>query len=261
MTSLPRLLLGGLVIALLPLGASAAPPTHLLIFTGQSNMKNLDPVASVLPTLEAAFPDDEFIVVKYAISAQPIQRWDLQYELGPVGEGGLPDFRHPDGDMYLTLMGMVDAALVDQPAPDTVTLFWMQGEADTHTAAQWTVYEESLNRVIDEMRIDLDRPDITFVVGRISDYIGDTGEYVNGSAAIREALVSVAENDPLGTWIDTDDLNGDNDGLHYSGNYQELGERFASAAVPLIASSVPEPGSAILAGLGLTTILSVRRRK
>jgi hypothetical protein len=52
---------------------------------------------------------------------------------------------------------------------------------------------------------------------------------------VREAQVKVAEDDPRVAWIDTDDLNGKKDGLHYDkAGYAELGKRFAEAALKLI---------------------------
>jgi lysophospholipase L1-like esterase len=52
---------------------------------------------------------------------------------------------------------------------------------------------------------------------------------------VRKAQVAVAEKNPRGAWVDTDDLNGPKDGLHYNKEgYVELGKRFAEKAVELI---------------------------
>ena len=52
---------------------------------------------------------------------------------------------------------------------------------------------------------------------------------------VREAQVQLAESDPFGAWVDTDDFNGGNDGLHYGGDgYRQLGQRFAEEAIRLI---------------------------
>lgn len=226
---LARRFLCVVAFAAVPLALQAAPRSHLLIFSGQSNMKHLEPEVSVLPALKAAFPEDQFIVVKYAVSGQSIRRWHADWKPAPgVEDVAAKGDSRPPGDMYDTLIKMVRDAQKDQPRPDSVTFFWMQGEQDTGSTARWMVYEESLKAVIARLRSDLGRPDMRFVVGRISDY----AEFPEGSAKVREALVSVAEKDPLGAWIDTDDLNGKTNGLHYTPDgYQKLGERFAQKEI------------------------------
>jgi hypothetical protein len=55
---------------------------------------------------------------------------------------------------------------------DTVTFVWMLGEADGQ--AGWgAVYGKSFLGIIDQLKADLKRDDIRFVLGRINDYGGD----------------------------------------------------------------------------------------
>jgi hypothetical protein len=52
---------------------------------------------------------------------------------------------------------------------------------------------------------------------------------------VRRAQVEVAEAYPRGAWVDTDDLNGPTNDLHYTQDgYRELGVRLATEAVALI---------------------------
>jgi hypothetical protein len=77
---------------------------------------------------------------------------------------------------------------------------------------------------------------MNFVIGRISDY-GLHGDQAEGWKAMRKVQVDLAESDPLGAWIDTDDLNGGDANhpqgeLHYPADqYPKLGARFAEAAI------------------------------
>ena len=75
---------------------------------------------------------------------------------------------------------------------------------------------------------------MSFVIGRLSDY-------KNGDAgwdAVRAAQEKVAREDSLGTWVDTDDLNGPNNKLHYTREgYVELGSRFAAKSIDLARKS------------------------
>jgi hypothetical protein len=221
----------GLLLLILAVGSTqgaGARKTRLFILSGQSNMAGLNPDLSYTPALKKAFPDDEVIVVKSAQGGQPIRRWykgwkapvDIRVKLRP-GEKG-------NGDLYDVLMSKVQGAIAGKKI-DTVAFVWMQGEADAK-AGLATVYTESLRGVIRQLRDDLKRPDMSFVIGRLSDY-------KNGDAgwdAVRAAQEKVAREDSLGTWVDTDDLNGPTNKLHYTREgYVELGSRFAAKSIDL----------------------------
>ena len=198
-------------------------------------MKHLEPDEIFTPALKKAFPDDDIVVVKYAISGQSIYRWDADWKSAGGEETKMR--RHP-GDMYVTLLDMVGKAM--EGKPESVVFVWMQGEADTHSAGNSDAYQESLKRLIGKLRADLKCPGMFFVLGRISDY----AQYPEGSKTVREALMAVAESDPRGAWIDTDDLNGKLDGLHYTADgYKALGERFAGKAIKLLTSAPAKPKS------------------
>ncbi len=217
--------------AVTPLQAAETGKTRLFILSGQSNMKHIEP-EEFSAAIKKAFPNDDIITVKLAQSGQPILRWHAEWK---PASGAPPDVKKGKmGDMYVTLMEMVEKAIKDKPKPESVVFVWMQGEADTKDADHWDAYEASLKTVIKKMRDDLKRPDMFFVVGRISDY----AERPEGSKKVRAALMSVAETDPRGAWVDTDDLNGKSDGLHYTGEgYKLLTERFAEKAIKFLSSA------------------------
>ena len=108
----------------------------------------------------------------------------------------------------------------------------MQGERDAKEK-HGQVYAASMQGLIDQLSADLGRDDLNFVIGRLSD---------NGKTAhweiVRKAQVQVAESSPRGAWVDTDDLNGPKNGLHYTKEgYAELGKRLAAKAIELIRKS------------------------
>ena len=207
--------------------ASAA--TRLFILTGQSNMANLDPETSFAPEVRKAFPNDDIIIVKEAINGQPISKWFREWK-GPDGTPGA----HPksNGIIYQKLMDKVAEAMKGKRTPDSVTFVWMQGEADAKEDGE--VYKESLKGLIAQVRDDLKRKDVTVVIGRISDFEDKDVPRPHWNA-IREIQVAVATAEPLAAWVDTDDLNGEANTLHYNKEgYKILGERFAKKAVELI---------------------------
>ncbi|MCM2375061.1 sialate O-acetylesterase [Aporhodopirellula aestuarii] len=208
--------------------------THLFILSGQSNMAGLDPEISFTPAVEAAFGKENVTVVKDAVGGQPIRRWHKDWK-PPQG-----DSPKATGDLYDRLMKQVHA-VVQAREYTTVTFVWMQGERDAKEKFG-DVYAASLKGLIGQLEQDLGRDDVNFVIGRLSDFDMANAKYPHWTK-VREVQVEVAEADPRGAWVDTDDLNDGvnkrgkeitND-LHYSvEGYRTLGKRFAEKAIALI---------------------------
>ena len=221
---------------------------HLFIMSGQSNMQGLDLNLSFIPAVEAAFGKPNVTVVKDALGGQPIRRWYKAWKPAedhvPPIEGSSKDAKPIDhtkiGTLYDRLMMRLHDATQGRQF-DTVTFCWMQGERDAKEG-HGSVYAASLKGLIQQLSEDLQRDDIHFVIGRLSDFALDSTKIPHWNV-VRDAQVEVAEASPLGTWIDTDDLNEgvnkrgrtiQND-LHYSvEGYKVLGQRFATKAIELI---------------------------
>ncbi len=213
--------------------AAATKPVRLFILSGQSNMVGMDPDVSFTPAVKAAFPDDEVIVVKFAKSGQLIRMWAKDWK---APEGEAPRGQGKNGRHYDSLMQAVAEAMKDKPAPKSITFVWMQGEADANHKGYAEVYRAALESVLGQLRADLKRQDIAFILGRISDFGNDDPEGRPGWNPIRKTQVEFAEADPATrAWVDTDDLNGSNNGLHYTKEgYKTMGSRFSEKAIELI---------------------------
>ena len=200
---------------------------HLFILSGQSNMVFLDPNMSFIPAVTEAFGKDNVIIVKDAQGGQPIRRWYKKWK--PV-KGDEPK---ATGDLYDCLMIKVNAAIKDKRIK-TMTFVWMQGEQDAHEK-HGDVYTASLKGLLDQLGEDLGRKDIYFVIGRLSDFDINNKKYPHWTM-VRKAQVEVAEANPRSSWVDTDDLNGKKNDLHYTKpeGYRVLGKRFAEKAIELI---------------------------
>lgn len=206
--------------------SAAEKKVRLFVLAGQSNMAGLDPKVSFTPAVRNEFAGDDVIVVKHAAGGQPIRRWYKQWQL-PAGaaEG---KGRPKNGDLYDQLLQAVKQGLGDKQ-PDSVAFVWMQGERDAKAGWQ-AAYYEALRGTVEQLRTDLKHPDIAVVIGRLSDHLKQDA----GWDAVRAAQEKVAADEPLGAWVDTDDLNG-KEGLHYTKDgYAELGRRFATRASELI---------------------------
>jgi hypothetical protein len=219
------------VLALAGPAGAADRPLRLFVLSGQSNMAGLKPERTFTPAVTAAFPNDEVLVVKSAQGGQPIRRWYKGWKPSDAAADAAPDPKN--GDLYAVLLKAVREAVGDRK-PDSVCFVWMQGERDAREKHA-SVYAASLKGLVTQLRGDLGRPDMRIVIGRLSDF-SDTANW-NG---IRAAQVKVAEADPWGGWVDTDDLNGEKNDLHYDRQgYDELGQRFAAKAVELLARPAP----------------------
>lgn len=221
----PLILLGAL-LALLSL-AQAGEPKHLFILSGQSNMVGIKENQSFVPAVKKAFGAENIIVVKDAMGGRPIRNWYKQWK--PAGTDVVPE---GNGHLYDRLMTKVMKAIKGQELA-TVTFVWMQGERDAKEM-HGEVYAESLRGLIGQVKSDLKLEKLNFVIGRLSDFDMANKQYKHWTM-VREVQVKVAEADPLGVWVDTDDWNGPNNELHYDApGYQQLGEAFAREAIALI---------------------------
>ena len=197
--------------------------SRLFILSGQSNMVGINPDVSFTPTVKKAFPNDEVIVVKSAQGAQPIRRWYKSWK-GP----GKKVLEANAGDLYDVLMDKVKQATKGKTI-DSIAFIWMQGEADAKRGPAG--YEGSLRGLIKQVRDDFKRPDVVFVIGRLSDH--KKGQ--EGWDSVRAAQEKVAGADHLAAWVNTDDLNGAANALHYTREgYEILGRRFAEKALELL---------------------------
>lgn len=207
---------------------------HLFILSGQSNMVGLNPEDGFIPTIETAWGKDKFVLVKSAYGGQPIKRWYKEWN-NPTDS-----LLDNHADLYDSLMVKVNSALLQQPFAN-VTFIWMQGERDAREG--WgDIYQQSLSGLYQQLSQDLNRNDLSFVIGRLSDFDLSNSKYPHWTK-VREAQVNFANTNPRFSWIDTDDLN---DGVNSHGKqikndlhmsvegYKIMGQRFAEAAIDLI---------------------------
>lgn len=236
MTRLTTAIAGLAICLTMPaIGADKDPAgKHLFILSGQSNMAGLRPQESFTPAVEMTFGKDNVIVVKDALGGQPIRRW---YKNWKPAEGSEPK---ATGDLYDRLMTAVKAASKDQQI-QSVTFLWMQGERDAREK-HGTVYQASLQGLLDQLSADLGRKDIHCVIGRLSDFDLENKRCPHWTI-IRKAQAAFVAAHPSAALVNTDDLN---DGLnrsgkeikndlHYSADgYKVFGQRLASSAADLI---------------------------
>lgn len=213
---------------------------HLFILSGQSNMTGALK-SGFAKKVEAHFGKESVVIVHQCKPGRGIRFWDKDYVFPEgytlPGKGRPPSesSKSQHGQLYPRLRKVVQKA-GDTKSFETVTFIWMQGESDAGRALG-DVYAQSFNRVLDRLKDDLGRDDISFVIGRISDAsVGKSWKEV------RDAQMQLADDAEFGAWINTDDLNGPENKVHYPDpQYPVLGARFAEKAIQLVAKRKEAP--------------------
>ena len=114
----------------------------------------------------------------------------------------------------------------------------MQGESDAKKIFGNT-YEKSLSKLYNQLSDDLKRKDINFIIGRLNDFDMNNEKFPHWTM-IRNIQMHVAKSNPKFDWVNTDDLNDDENkkslnNLHMTKKgYEILGKRFAEKAILLI---------------------------
>ena len=237
-SQLVRLSQIGLLIGLIGITPAAAREKktgkHLFILSGQSNMTG---------TVRDAFEDrvhkrygqENTVVVMRMKSGRGIRFWVADYRQ-PKGRGLTVRKMQSNGQEYRPLVQAVLSATKGQSF-DTVGFIWMQGESDANNRLS-EVYEESFLKLIKQLKQDLDRHDMYFVIGRINDYARSRPDNQHWQR-VRQSQVQLGETKG-NAWVDTDDLNGGDadrpDGdIHFPKEGAViLGQRFADKAIKLI---------------------------
>jgi len=214
-----------------------ASGNHLFILAGQSNMTD-GLKAGFTKIAEQAFTREKLTIAHQCKPGRGIRFWDKDFRYPdnfPQPDPAKPDKQH--GENYPPLLETILNAAKGQSF-DTVTLIWMQGESDGMRGLG-DAYEQSFLRLLERLKTDLNRKEINFVIGRISDAHMNNPGWIK----VREVQMKLGEGHASCGWIDTDDLNGGEAGkpggdLHYP---QEqigiLGERLANKALELIRKS------------------------
>ena len=202
---------------------------HLFILSGQSNMTGTVRNAFA-EKVHQQFGEENAVVVMRMKSGRGIRFW-------------VPDYSHPskqgfksNGEEYQPLIEAASAAIKEHSF-DTVGFIWMQGESDANNQLS-EVYEESFHKLLQQLKMDLGREDLYFVLGRINDYARSRPDNEHWRK-VRESQVRLGSTKGNG-WIDTDDLNGGDESkpdgdIHFpKEGARTLGERFAQKAIHLI---------------------------
>lgn len=185
--------------------------------------------------------EDRVAVVRHCKPGRGIRFWVEDYEL-PEGHEFHGRLKAGNGEEFPKLVEIARSA-GDPKSFKTVSFIWMQGESDAGRDLGVS-YARSFKTLMERLKSELGIERMNFVIGRISDF-GLHGEKVDGWKGVRRAQVELADGDPLGDWVDTDDLNGGDSEkpegqLHYpKEQYPILGKRLGETAARQVSGERP----------------------
>lgn len=222
---------------------AAEKPVHIFILSGQSNMAGMNPKAGFEPEAKRLFSEAEVVYMKVARGGQPIRLWVNEFPEIAKRHGLTVPGKATETQFYEPILKQYRELLEKHPKPASVTFCWMQGERDAREKLS-VAYADALRQLIENLRRDLQQPEMNFVIGRLSDF--GRADDVHWQK-VRKAQVELATKDRRGAWVDCDDLNDkEKDGvkrndLHYTKEgYELLGRRFARQAKALISGGDPD---------------------
>lgn len=163
--------------------------------------------------------------------AESVSARDLKARIGliPCAVGGTQIARWEKGaKLYEEAVRRAKLAL-KQSAPLKARIrgaLWLQGEADA-TEERLPVYEAKLLKMVDDLRKELDLPELPFIACTIGEMRADEG--TRPRAKMNELLLSLPAKRPHTGCVDARDLKGNiGDNVHFDTPSQnEIGRRYA----------------------------------
>jgi hypothetical protein len=227
-------------LALVIFASAQEKSGHLFIMSGQSNMTD-SVKRGFTEVVTKALGEDKVSIVHQCKPGRGIRFWVADYALPEDHPMASLSKNKSNGENFPELVEKAKGE-GDATKFKTVTFVWMQGESDAHRDLG-VAYERSFKVLMERLKKEIGIEQMYFVIGRISDYGLHNEEKKKGWQGVREAQQKLAEGDPLGAWINTDDFIAEevkkNQGdLHYTPQEAvKLGTRLGEAALKQLAEA------------------------
>ena len=193
---------------------------QLQVIKKEARMNRIGPEFGFAKAMSELYPADEIHLIKVARGGTAIDWW-------------LPDAKGKRNGYTMLLSNLNNALEKINGDYEIVGMLWMQGESDTKKQADAEGYQKKLERLIALMRKETDKPELPFVIGRISTHILESKKFKMPFAKIvQSGQEAIAKNDKHAYVINTDDLSQRSDLVHFDQEGQmALGERFGEAMI------------------------------
>lgn len=186
----------------------------------EMRMDMIGPEFGFAKAMSGLFPADEIHLIKVSKGGTPIDWW-------------LPSANGKANGHTQLLENLKNALGKIEGEYEIVGMLWMQGESDAKTEADAEAYPKKLEQLIALMRKETGKPELPFVIGKISSRILESKKFKMPFAKIvQSGQEAVTKTDKHAFVIDTDDLSQRDDLVHFDQEGQlGLGKRFGEAMI------------------------------
>ncbi len=186
----------------------------------EARMHMIGPEFGFAKAMTELYPAEEIHFIKVSRGGTAIDLW-------------LPDAKGKKNELTKLLANMKTALENIEGDYEIMGMLWMQGESDSKTQADAEAYQKKLEQLVALMRKETAKPDLPFVIGRLSTRILESPKFkMPFVKTIQSAQEAVANNDKNAYVINTDDLSQRDDLVHFDQEGQMgLGKRFGEAMI------------------------------
>lgn len=170
--------------------------------------------------MSGLYPAEEIHLIKVSKGGSPIDWW-------------LPHSKGKENGHTQLLANLKNALEKLDRDYEIVGMLWMQGESDAKQQADAEAYEKKLEHLIALMRKETGKPELPFVIGRLSTRLLESPKIkLPFTKTVQGGQEAVAKNDRHVYVVNTDDLSQRDDLVHFDQEGQMgLGKRFGEAMI------------------------------
>jgi hypothetical protein len=196
------------------------------------NWMGVGPGKTFAETLAEAWPDTKILLVPNAHGGTAIRWWqktnsETLFYMDDLEGGNANGWGNDYGtNLYNSTLDRIRYAT---NFGTLAGIIWHQGEGDSGSPDAAAAYSNHLNQLINDLRTDLSRPGLPFVVGELGQFFIHAGEsYSAYATTVVAALEALPTYKPATAFVHSDGLDGQSDKHHFTGNAQrEFGVRYA----------------------------------
>ncbi|MFM2170694.1 MAG: hypothetical protein RI957_923 [Verrucomicrobiota bacterium] len=194
--------------------------TELQEMKNAARANKIGPEFGFAKAMAAQYPANEIHLIKVSKGGTPINYW-------------LPDANGKPNGFTSFQTNLKNALEKIEGEYEIVGILWMQGESDAKIQADAEAYQKKLEQLIALMRKETDKPELPFVIGRLSSRILESKKFqMHHAKIVQNGQEAIAKNDKRVSVINTDNLSQRSDLVHFDQQGQmELGKLFGEAMI------------------------------